>query len=58
MAPKKAKKSDADEILRKYYEQYDDDTLESLKRYFNLGDSDQDKFLRYLKSNRSLPNDD
>jgi hypothetical protein len=58
VAPKKAKKSDADEILRKYYEQYDDDMLESLKRYFNLGDSDQDKFLRYLRNNHMPPTDD
>lgn len=58
MPSKKTKKSDDDnEILRKYYEQYDDDTLESLKRYYNLEDSDQNKFFRYLKSSRSLPSD-
>jgi len=54
---KKPKNPDVDDILRKYYEQYDDDTLESLKKYYNLDDSDQGKFLRYLKSSRSLPSD-
>lgn len=57
MPSKKPKNHDVDEILRKYYEQYDDDTLESLKRYYNLDDSDHDKFFKYLKSNRAPPGD-
>jgi hypothetical protein len=52
--PKKSKDFDENAIMRKYYEQYDDETLESLKRYYNVSDSEQAKFLRYVKSN-SLP---
>ena len=57
MPSKKPKNSDANDILRKYYEQYDDDTLESLKRYYNLADSERDKFIKYVKSSRSPPAD-
>ncbi|MEM3160927.1 MAG: hypothetical protein QXJ74_09120 [Nitrososphaera sp.] len=55
--PSKKHKPDADDILRKYYEQYDDDTLESLKRYYNVADSDRDKFIKYVKNSRSPPAD-
>ena len=57
MPPKKSKDFDENTILRKYYEQYDDETLESLKRYYSVSDSEQAKFLRYVKNSRLPPTD-
>lgn len=57
MPPKKSKNFDENAILRKYYEQYDDETLESLKRYYNVSDSEQARFLRYVKKSSSPPVD-
>lgn len=38
--------SKEDKILRKYFTEFDDDTVESLKRYYNIHKSDHGKFLK------------
>lgn len=53
MSSKKANKSKENDILRKYYNEFDDDTVESLKRYYNVEDSANTDLMNYIKRRRS-----
>jgi hypothetical protein len=41
------------ETRKSYYHKFDDDTIDNMKKYFNVKE-DHDTFLRYLK-NRKVP---
>ena len=53
MSSKKANKSKENDILRKYYNEFDDDTVESLKRYYNVEDSANTDLMNYIKRRRA-----
>ena len=55
MSSKNVRKNNEADILRKYFSEFDDDTIRSLTNYYNVEDSDKAKFLRYIKSSRSIP---
>jgi len=53
VSSKKANKSKENDILRKYYNEFDDDTVESLKRYYNVEDSANTDLMNYIKRRRA-----
>ena len=57
MSQKKGKQDEIT-ILRKGFDEFDDDTIRTLTNYYKVDKSDQPEISKYSGNSRSIPNDD
>lgn len=57
MSQKKGKQDDIT-ILRKGFDEFDDDTIRTLTKYYKVNKSDQPEISKYSSNGRSIPKDD